>query len=75
MTLFGRLWGSLGTLLGAFGPFSSVQGLPGRTQEPLWKLFSKDLALRASFHYYIEVAIIQPLAAERPRRVTRSANN
>ena len=43
-TLFGRLWGSLGALLGAFGSFWSAQGPPGRALAPLWELFLKDFA-------------------------------
>ena len=43
-TLFSRLWGSLGALLGALGPFWSAQGPPGGTPAPVWDHFWKDLA-------------------------------
>ena len=43
-TLFGRLWGSLGAILGALGPFWSAQGPPGGTPTPVWDQFWKDLA-------------------------------
>ena len=43
-TLFGCLWGSLGTLLGALGPSWSAQGPPGDTPASVWDQFLKDFA-------------------------------
>ena len=44
-TLFGRLWESLGELLGALGPFWGAQGPPRGTPAPLWEAFCEDLAM------------------------------
>ena len=41
--------GSLGALLGAFGPFWSAQGLPGRTPAPLWELFVEGFGFTCFF--------------------------
>ena len=46
-TLFGRLWESLGELLGALGPFGGAQG---RGAPPLWEAFCEDLALNSGIH-------------------------
>ena len=51
-TLFGRLWGSLGSLLGALGPFWSAQGpsrgYPRACWGPFLHGFGMDLEVRAA---------------------------
>ena len=44
-TLFGHLWGSLGALLGALGPFWNAQGPPGGTPAPVWDQFFKGFGM------------------------------
>ena len=71
LAVFGVSWGALGCLWTVFARSGASWAYPRASSGAIFKA----LALSASFHYYIEVAIIQPLAAERPRPQTIKKGN